>query len=134
MVINGSKKYNRQGLVLPCYMSPLQKSCCQMLPMREKQSCSYIKPPCRSEGAAVVWHWAVHQNECATMHTLDVKLLCNIVLFCSMSERAGEILYTCKHGSLECQGRILPRERRVHAGEGQCCLPGCRCAPAVMLD
>lgn len=45
MVINGSKKYNRQGLVLPHCLSPLQKSRCQTLPVMEEQSRSHTKPP-----------------------------------------------------------------------------------------
>lgn len=38
MVMNSSKKYNRQGLVLPCCMSRLQKSYCQSFYVVEKQS------------------------------------------------------------------------------------------------
>jgi len=45
MVINSSKKYNRQGLVLPHSMSPLQKSCCQMLSRMQKQSGFLDKTP-----------------------------------------------------------------------------------------
>lgn len=91
MVINSSKKYNRQGLVLPCCRFLLQRSYCQILSVMEKQR--GVPYMCTSEVAMVAWCWPVHQNEHPTMHALDIKLLqCHWCLQHVRKSRVGSSL------------------------------------------
>lgn len=75
MVISSSKKYNRQGLVLPHCVSPLQKSGCQNPPCDRKAKQVPKEDLAAGLGEGVGWHWAVQQNEHPTRHTSGIKLL-----------------------------------------------------------